>query len=148
MYSNGIQSYVKTNISTSDPVKLVIMCYEGAIDSLKLAKEKIKEEDYEKKAKAIIKAQDIIDELLCSLDFEKGGTIAGNLSSLYNYMLRRILHGDVNKDTGAIDEVIGMLSELLSAWQTIYFQKDMQTRPDANHFNENKAPVSSGSISA
>ncbi len=74
------------------------MCYEGAIDSLKLAKQKINEKDYEEKAKAIIKAQDIIDELLCSLDLEKGGAIAKNLSSLYNYMLRRILYGDVNKD--------------------------------------------------
>ena len=147
MYSNGIQSYVKTDISTSDPMKLVIMCYEGAIDSLKLAKEKIKEEDYEKKAKAVIKAQDIIDELLCSLDFEKGGAIARNLSSLYNYMLRRILHGDVNKDMSAIDEVIGMLAELLSAWQSIYLQKDIQTQSTADHLNQNKAAAASGYFS-
>jgi flagellar secretion chaperone FliS len=148
MYFNGIQSYRKTDIFTSDPARLVIMCYEGAIDSLKLAKEKIKEKDYETKAKAIIKAQDIIDELLCSLDFEKGGVIAANLSRLYNYMLRRILHGDVNKDTAAIDEVIGMLRELLSAWQNIYSQKDMQTRSVVNDFSENKNPASSGYISA
>jgi flagellar secretion chaperone FliS len=147
MYSNGIQSYVKTDISTSDPVKLVIMCYEGAIESLKLAKEKIKEKDYEKKAKAIIKAQDIIDELLCSLDFEKGGAIASNLSSLYNYMLRRIVHGDVHKDMGAIDEVIGMLDELLSAWQSIYLQKDIQTRPGADNYSQNKTAMTSGYIS-
>ena len=138
MYSNGIQSYVKTDISTSDPMKLVIMCYEGAIDSLKLAKEK---------TKAVIKAQDIIDELLCSLDFEKGGAIARNLSSLYNYMLRRILHGDVNKDMSAIDEVIGMLSELLSAWQSIYLQKDIQTQSTADHLNQNKAAAASGYFS-
>ncbi len=147
MYSNGIQSYVKTDISTSDPVKLVIMCYEGAIENLKLAKEKIKEKDYEKKAKAIIKAQDIIDELLCSLDFEKGGAIASNLSSLYNYMLRRILHGDVNRDISAIDEVIGMLDELLSAWQSIYLQKDIQTRSATDNFSQNKTAMTSGYIS-
>jgi flagellar protein FliS len=147
MYSNGIQSYVKTDISTSDPVKLVIMCYEGAIENLKLAKEKITEKDYEKKAKAIIKAQDIIDELLCSLDFEKGGAIASNLSSLYNYMLRRILHGDVNRDISAIDEVIGMLDELLSAWQSIYLQKDIQTRSVTDNFSQNKTAMSSGNIS-
>ncbi len=41
MYCNGIQSYRKTNVITSDPGRLIIMCYEGAIDSLKLAKEKI-----------------------------------------------------------------------------------------------------------
>jgi flagellar protein FliS len=147
MYSNGIQSYVKTDISTSDPMKLVIMCYEGAIDSLKLAKEKIKEEDYEKKAKAIIKAQDIIDELLCSLDFEKGGAIAHNLSSLYKYMLRRILHGDVHKDMSAIDEVIGMLDELLSAWQSIYLQKDIQTRPGMDNYSQNRTAMTSRYIS-
>ena len=97
MQFNGIQSYRKTDIFTSDPMKLVIMCYEGAIESLKLAKEKMKEKDYEKKAKAIVKAQNIIDELLCSLDSEKGEVIARNLSNLYNYMLRRILFGNVNK---------------------------------------------------
>ena len=147
MYSNGIQSYVKTDISTSDPLRLVIMCYEGAIDSLKLAKEKMKEENYEKKAKAFIKAQNIIDELLCSLDFEKGGDIARNLSSLYNYMLRRILHGNVNKDMNAIDEVIGMLNELLSAWQSIYLQKEVQAPSDTDNLNHNKAAISSGYIS-
>jgi flagellar secretion chaperone FliS len=119
MYSNSVQSYRKTNITTSDPVRLVIICYEGVIDNLKLAKRKIKEKDYEKKAKAIQKARDIIEELMCSLDFEKGGEIARSLESLYNYMLRRILRGDVDRDMHAIDEVIGMISELLSAWQEV-----------------------------
>ena len=45
MYSNGIQSYRKTNVITADPVRLVIMCYEGAIDGLKLAKQKLIDKD-------------------------------------------------------------------------------------------------------
>lgn len=143
MYRNGIKSYRKTEVTTSDPVKLVIMCYEGAIDNLKLAKQKINEEDYEKKAKAIIKAQDIINELMCSLDFEKGDAIARNLSAIYNYMLRRILHGDVNKDSDAIDEVIGMLNELLSAWQEIYFQQGRQVKSEVSIIYENKRTMAS-----
>ena len=148
MHCNGIQSYRKTNVVTSDPARLVIMCYEGAIDSLKLAKEKIKEKNYEKKAKAIIKAQDIIDELLCSLDFEKGSTIASNLSSLYNYMLRRILYGDVNKDIGAIDEVIRMLDELMSAWQEVASKPESQIQPAEDSSYQEKRTVGSGYISA
>jgi flagellar protein FliS len=147
MYCNGVQSYRKTNITTSDPVRLVIMCYEGAIDSLKLAKEKIKEKDYEKKAKAIIKAQDIIEELICSLDFEKGGEIANNLESLYNYMLRRILQGDLNKDVGPIDEVIGMFSELLSAWQEVSSRPESKLQAAAEHFYENRRSTASGYVS-
>lgn len=145
MYCNGVQSYRKTNVITSDPMRLVIMCYEGAIDSLKLAKQKIDKKDFEAKAKAILKAQDIIDELLCSLDFEKGGVIANNLSSLYNYMKRRIIHGEINKDTGAIDEVIGMLGELLSAWQAVCSQEGQQV---ADTFYEDKRAVATGYISA
>jgi flagellar secretion chaperone FliS len=148
MYCNGIQSYRKTNVITSDPGRLIIMCYEGAIDSLKLAKEKAQEKDHEKKAKAIIKAQEIIDELLCSLDLEKGSTIASNLSSLYNYMLRRIIHGDVNRDMSAIDEVIGMLNELLSAWREVALKPESEVQlAQDSLYRENRA-VGSGYISA
>ena len=148
MHCNGIQSYRKTNITTSDPMRLVIMCYEGAIDSLKLAKEKIKEKDYEKKGKAIKKTQDIIEELLCSINLEKGGAIASNLSSLYNYMLRRILHGDVNRDMSAIDEVIWMLNELLFAWQEVASKPESQIQPAEDSLYQEKRAVRSGYISA
>ena len=148
MYCNGIQSYRRTDVSTSDPVKLVIMCYEGAIDSLKLAKEKIKEKNYEKKAKAIIKAKDVINELMCSLNFEKGGEIAQNLRSLYGYMLKRILYADVNRDMGAIDEVIGMLNELLSAWQEVASKPESQVQPTRENLYQERRAVGSGYISA
>ena len=148
MYCNGIQSYRKTNVVTSDPVRLVIMCYEGVIDNLKLAKQKIKEQDYEKKEKAVTKARDIIDELLCSLDIEKGGAIAGNLSSLYNYILRRILHADVNRDMGAFDEVIGMLNELLSAWREVALKPESQVQPARENLYQEKRAVGSGYTNA
>lgn len=147
MYCNGVQSYRKTNVTTSDPARLIILCYEGAIDSLKLAKQKMKEKDYKKKEKAIINAQDIINELLCSLDFERGGEIAINLSSLYNYMIRRILHGDVNRDMGAIDEVIGMLNELLFAWRELALKPERQIQTAQDSLYCQKSAVGSGYIS-
>ena len=119
MYSNGIQMYRKTNVVTADPKRLVLMCYEGAIDCLKIGKQKLTENDYESKGKHIAKARDIIYELKASLNFEKGETIAKNLDSLYNYMLRRIIEGDLTQDIQALEEVIGILEELKSAWDEI-----------------------------
>ena len=87
MYQNGIQSYQKTNITTADPKKLVLMCYEGAISNLKNARGKYISKEYELKSKSIKKAHEIISLLMQSLDFEKGGNIAGSLEALYNYML-------------------------------------------------------------
>jgi flagellar protein FliS len=122
MYSNGIQMYRKTNVVTADPKRLVLMCYEGAIDCLKMGKQKLTDNDYEGKEKNIAKARDIIYELKASLNFEKGENIAKNLDSLYNYMQRRITEGDLMQDLKALEEVIQMLEELKSAWETIFYE--------------------------
>jgi len=142
MYSNGIQDYRRTSVVTADPKRLVLMCYEGAMDNLKLVKQKLIEKDYEAKSKALIKAQDIINELLCSLDFEKGGSIAKNLDSLYNYMLRRIIHADVNKDVSALNQVLGMLNELKFAWEEVFYKQDKNIEPDLTEFNEQRRQAS------
>ena len=130
MYSNGIRDYRKTSVVTADPKRLVLMCYEGAIDNLKIARQKIIEKDYESKSKSFIKTQDIIEELMCSLDFEKGGAIARNLESIYNYMTRRILHADANSDISAIQEVIEMLNELKSAWEEVFLKQAGQIKSE------------------
>ncbi len=119
MYQNGIQSYQKTNVTTADPKRLVLMCYEGAISNLKIAREKYASDEYETKAKAVQKAQEILTLLMQSLDFEKGDKIAVSLEALYNYMLRRLVDGDIKKDAKTIDEVIYLLEELESAWKEI-----------------------------
>lgn len=142
MYSNGIQNYRRTSVVTADPKRLVLMCYEGAIDNLKIGKQKIIEKDYEAKGVALTKFQDIINELLCSLDFEKGVSIAKNLDSLYNYMLRRILHADSKKDISAIDEVIGMLDELKSAWEEVFYKQGREVKPDLAEFTEERRQAS------
>ncbi|MBU1052803.1 MAG: flagellar export chaperone FliS [Proteobacteria bacterium] len=136
MNNNGIRAYRKTTVITADPGKLILMCYEGAIDQLKITKIKYLENKFEAKCKALQKAMDFIDELLCSLDLEKGGAIARNLSDLYKYMNRKILLADINKDLNGIDEVIGILSELLSAWEVIINGRHKKTQHEPVRFKE------------
>jgi flagellar protein FliS len=121
MYTKGVNAYRQTDVLTADPKKLVAMCYKGAIGSLKVVIQK--DVDAERKVKSMQKAMDIIQELNASLDFEKGGQIAKNLDSLYNYMLRRLLYGEAHRETDAVVEVIGMLEELKGAWEEVFFGK-------------------------
>jgi flagellar protein FliS len=116
---HGIQAYKQTRVTTADPKGLVLMCYEGAISSLTLAKEKYLSHEYEAKAKALQKTHDILNVLMQSLDFEKGGPIAGNLDALYRFMSQSLIKSYLNRDPQAFDEVITMLEELKAAWQQI-----------------------------
>jgi flagellar secretion chaperone FliS len=119
MYENAVKTYQQTNVLTANPGRLILMCYEGAISSLKLARESYEAEEYETKGKALQKTLDIIHELNASLDMQKGGGIAVNLRALYTYMTQALVEADLKKNLPLFDDVIRMLMELESAWQEI-----------------------------
>jgi hypothetical protein len=48
-----------------------------------------------------------------------GQVVLDNLSELYEYMVRRLLHANLNGDKGAIGEVLGLLGEIREAWAAI-----------------------------
>jgi flagellar secretion chaperone FliS len=119
MYEAAARSYRQSNVLSADPLKLIHMCYEGAIGSLKLAREAYVARDYIAKGKALVKTLDFIHELNASLDMERGGEIAKNLRALYMYMTQALTEADLKKNLPAFDNVIQMLEELESAWQEI-----------------------------
>jgi len=97
--------------------------YDRAIYFLKQAQEKIIDRDYYQRNQLILKAQNIILELMNSLNFE-AGKIAYSLQSLYNYMIRRLIIADQSSKQQIIQEVISMLSELNEAWENISYKAD------------------------
>lgn len=118
-YGKVLSQYKRSSIETAGKLDLLIMCYENAILCLAQVKEHIKEQEMWKKAQKFQKALNLISELQCSLNMEKGGQIAKNLDALYSYITKRLLLGDIHKDLTAYDECIHILNELLESWQAI-----------------------------
>jgi len=109
--------YKKTEVNTADPLRLVVLCYEEAIRSLRLAQTNSLAKKYEAKKDNIKKFLDIIHVLQQSLDLRRGGEVARNLDGLYHYMMRRVQDGDLRRDTTTFEEGAGLLEELLSGWK-------------------------------
>jgi flagellar protein FliS len=118
---NPIRSYKETQIKTATPGKLILMMYDGAIKNLNQALQDMEDEHrrYDSISNSLIKAQDIIAELMISLDFDRGGEIAKNLFGLYVFMNRRLLDGNIKKDKAPLEEVRKLLMELRSAWAEV-----------------------------
>ena len=119
VYGKKLRQYQQVSVATAGKVNLVIMCYEKAIQSLHHAKSFYVAGDYESKYKALQKAVDIINELQGNLDFQKGGSIAKNLDSIYTYLKQRLIDGDLKRDLSTLDEAITIMGELKSAWEGI-----------------------------
>jgi len=111
---------IESGVSAADPHKLIAMLYQGALLAIASAKNGILRKDLPAKAAAISKAFAIIDDgLNASLDKKVGGDLAGNLSSLYDYMCIRLTQANLSNDMAALDEVARLLNDLKGAWEGI-----------------------------
>ena len=118
--------YHKTAIETADPLQLIILCYDAAINDLNIAKELHEKKEMDDAYRKIRHAQDIITELLVGLDYERGGDIARNLSRLYNFVLRQLIGINSRRDTTVYGHLVKILSELKEGWEA------MRLNPDRN----------------
>ena len=125
-YQNALSTYLETRIKTASQGQLIIMLYDEAVKSLDWWLELLDRHDrkkdpsnIEKIGKSIMKTQEIITELMVSLDFEQGGEIAKNLFSLYTWFNQELLEANIRLDLRRITVVRDMLNELRGAWNGI-----------------------------
>ncbi|WP_292440215.1 flagellar export chaperone FliS [Methylophaga sp.] len=110
---------VESEVNYASPYRIIQMLMEGALSKLATAKGCIVRNEIAEKSRQITWGMNIIQGLRTSLDADKGGDIAANLDSLYEYMGRRLLEANVNNDPAIIDEVISLLQEVKSGWDNI-----------------------------
>jgi flagellar protein FliS len=116
---NPFEEYKKTQITTANQGKLIVMLYDGAIKFLNIAIENMNPQTYDIANNNIIKAQDIITELLLSLNMKEGGEISKNLFNLYMYFKKTLLEANINKDAEMIKGILKLLKDLRDAWDKI-----------------------------
>jgi len=126
-YGNYQNAYKKASDNTLDQNKLIIMLYDGAIKNASFAVEYMKSGEIEKVHNCLIKAKNIVTELMATLNMEQGGDIAKNLQSLYSYMFSQLIEANMEKKTEPILVVIDLLKELRAAWVQINKKSKPQT---------------------
>ena len=123
MLPNPYQQYRATKVQTAGSVDLVVMLYQGAVRFIRMGIEAIEREDSGATHTNLVRAQDIIVELLGSLNREAGGQIADQLAGVYDYCFRRLVLANVKKDADPAREVLRIMRDLGTAWQQIALQQ-------------------------
>ncbi|MBN1616823.1 MAG: flagellar export chaperone FliS [Spirochaetales bacterium] len=121
-YNQALSAYRETRVRTASQGTLIIMLYDEAIkqlgEAVSLLDDNFRKEPsrIEKISNRILKAQEIITELMASLDMEAGGEIARNLFSLYGYFNQQLVQANMDKRPEGILSVKEMMEELRLAW--------------------------------
>ena len=119
--ANPVSAYRETSVRTASGGKIVVMLYDEAIKQLDTATTLLETDtkELDRVNNAILKAQDIITELMVSIDFDKGGEIAPKLFSLYRFFNDQLMEANIQKDAEPLKTVRQFLGELREAWAQI-----------------------------
>ncbi|ADK14025.1 flagellar export chaperone FliS [Clostridium ljungdahlii] len=121
MYAgNAYKTYKTNSVNYASKEQLLLMLVDGAVKFSKIGRQAIVDKDIKKAHENIIKAENIFNELIISLDVSKAGKWGQSLMSLYDFIVRRLIDANMKKDVKVIDEVIPLIEDVRNTWEEAY----------------------------
>jgi flagellar protein FliS len=127
--------YREEHVNGLSQKELILMLYDGALKFTTEARDSIEKKDFATSYKAIVKARDIVTELLCILNVDQGGEVAVNLQRLYIYVIGRLTEANFTHEVALLDNVLTILQNLRSGWAELDFDKALATGVPGNGRN-------------
>lgn len=115
-YKHGKMEYLRTKVMTASPEELHLMLYDGAIRFAEEAKLALQEKNLEKAYESLVRTQNIVLEMSTGLDHDANPELSAKLSSLYNFIYRRLIDANMKRDISAIDDALKILSYQRETW--------------------------------
>lgn len=115
--ANMINTYRNQQIITSSPEELTLLLYNGAIRFVSESIAGIEQGNIQQSHNANRRAQDIVHELMITLDMRY--EIAKTWLPLYEYILYSLIKGNIKKDKEQLLQAKLLISELREAWMAM-----------------------------
>ncbi|HUN92755.1 MAG TPA: flagellar export chaperone FliS [Burkholderiaceae bacterium] len=111
---------VESGVGAADPHRLILMLFDGALESMRLAAAHLAARQVAQKCAAITKASRIVNEgLRSAVNRTAAPELGERLVLLYDYVLMQLLQGNLRNDPKALSEAQKILGELRDAWAAI-----------------------------
>jgi len=138
---------VESSIISSDSKELVVLVYERVLDNLKIGKGALENGEYG--VEAFAKANDLIQQgLLACLDYSAGQDIAMNLGAIYEWSLREMITGRIEKSPQKIQEIIDVLTPLYEAWLSLAPKEQLHSGQDHQYASRSLRPTNLSIVNA
>lgn len=122
--NKAYSTYQNNAVNTASSGELTLMLYNGCMKFIKQAKRDMEQNNYEAKNTNIQKAQNIIQELMITLD--QKAEISKQMMPLYEYMHFQLKEANVKNDAAILDEVLGFVTEFRDTWKQVILKTRQQ----------------------
>lgn len=135
-------AYHQLSIESASPVELVVMLYDRAIVDLQEAMAAVGRGDIEVRTKHLKHFCTVINQLDCSLDYERGGEVARDLAKSYQYARAQAIAAAAMNSKRILIALSEHFSTLRDAW--LEAERRLPAWP-ANSNEEAEDPAEDGS---
>ena len=120
---NAYAQYNNNKILTASPAELTLMLYEGAIKFCNIALVAMENKDIEKTHVNIVKARNIIDEFLSTLDHKY--PVAKDFENVYYYIRELLTEANVKKDPEVLNMALEEIRGMRDTWKEVMRRNKM-----------------------
>lgn len=112
--ANPYQQYQQNAVKSAGRGELTLMLYNGAVKFIRQGMKLAGEKNIQGAHNALTRAQEIIAHLseTLNMDYE----MSAGLVSLYEYINRRLMDGNMKKDQKILGEALGLVEDLRNTW--------------------------------
>lgn len=115
MQSAAHGAYKRVQTETSSSEDLITLLYDALLKNLQRAETGFHEEDVERVNTALVRSQEIVLELMSSVNPE-AGELSDLFTGLYGYMYQRLVDANVDKEIAPAQEVRHLVEPIRDAW--------------------------------
>ena len=119
-YSNSYSSYKETQVKTASPGTLILLLYDGVLSNIRKGEAGLQSEtDFVNSASCLMKAIEIVSELIGIINPTHAPELAKGLSDSYQYVLNLLTDALKERDQASLDKAFEVISSLKTAWQEV-----------------------------
>ena len=117
MQPSARDNYLVTEVMTATPQKLQLMLIEAAIRSVERTRQHWQAGEEEPACQSLIRAQEVIGELLGSLNAEVDSDLVKKVAAVYMFVFRSLMEANYDHDEEKLEGALKVLQVERETWR-------------------------------
>lgn len=118
-YQAAADHYLESEVLTAPPEKLHLMLIQGAIRFIRQGQAQWQAQQPEAATESLIRAQEIVGEMLASLKPEQNQPLVSKVAAVYMFVFRSLVTAQLNRDEKALADALRVLQIEEETWQQV-----------------------------
>ena len=130
MESSARDNYLSTEVLTATPQKLRLLLIEAAIRFAERGRQQWAAGANEEANHSLIRAQEIVSELLAGINYEAGSDLVHKIAGIYTFIFRSLMEANYHRDEKKLSDALRVLEIERQTWRQVCQQHGGRAGPE------------------